>query len=192
MTAPRAWGLLAEFESAAAIYHGCEKVRDAGYTQWDAHTPFPVHGLDRAMGIKRTILPFIVFFCGITGASGALLMQWWTSAVNYKYIIAAKPYFSWQAFVPVMFECMVLFSAAGTLLGLFHLCRLPRWHHPLFSSKAFERFSDDRFFISIEVSDPNYDIEKTRQLLQDAGAVHVEMVHDDDLPQSTETAQEAA
>lgn len=171
-----AYGVLAEFTSPAAIYHACEKIRDAGFKKWDAHTPYPVHGLDRAMGIKRSILPYMVFAAGITGASLALLMQWWMSAVDYKLLIAAKPLFSWQAFVPVCFEVMVLFSAATAVFGMFFLCRLPMLHHPLFNSRRFERFSDDRFFISIEANDPRFHPDETPRLLSSLGAAHVEIV----------------
>lgn len=170
------WGVLAEFESAHGIYHACEKVRDAGFQKWDAHTPFPVHGLDKAMGIKRSILPFIVLACGLTGVGAAMALQWWTSAVDYQVIIAAKPYFSWQAFIPVTFEVMVLFSALGAVIGMLHLNRLPQFYHSLFHSERFERVTDDRFFISIETADPNFDAERTPEFLRSVGAVHVETV----------------
>src|SRR5258708_395633 len=123
------YGALAEFDSATAIFHACEGVRDAGYTRWDAHTPFPVHGLDKAMGLKPTILPWIVFAMGITGASCGMLLEWWTSAVDYPLVISGKPLFSWQAFVPIMFELMVLFSAFGCVFGMLGLTRLPQHHH---------------------------------------------------------------
>lgn len=165
------YGVLAEFDSASAVYHACEKVRDAGYTHWDAHTPFPVHGLDKAMGIKQTVLPLIVFVCGLTGASLAMLMQWWMNAVDYPFVISGKPLFSWPAFIPVTFELMVLFSALGAVLGMLGLNRLPQYYHPLFKSKRFARATDDRFFISIEARDELFDAEKTRALLKKAGAI---------------------
>ncbi len=106
----KTFGLLAEYDSAADVYHACEKVRDAGYKRWDSYTPFPVHNLDKAMGLKPSVLPWIVFACGMTGAACGLLLQWWSSTVAYPIIIAGKPLFSWQAFVPVTFELGVLFS----------------------------------------------------------------------------------
>ncbi len=178
-TTKKAFGMLAEFDSAAALYHACEQVRDAGYTAWDAHTPFPVHGLDKAMGMKRTILPFIVFIAGLTGAIVAFYGQYWANGIDYKFIIAAKPFFSWPAYIPVTFEVMVLFSAFGAVFGMFHLCRLPQLYHPLFNSERFERFSDDRFFISIEAADAKYDAAATRALLEGAGALAVELVEED-------------
>ena len=172
------YGALAEFDSAAAIYHACELVRDAGYTKWDAHTPFPVHGLDKAMGLKATPLPWIVLAMGLTGASAGMLMQWWMSAVDYPLVLAGKPLFSWQANVPVAFELMVLFAALGCLFGLLGLTRLPQPYHSLFKSKRFEQVTDDKFFISIEAADPRFNVDATIAMLQSAGATHVETVEE--------------
>lgn len=172
------WGVLAEFAGAPEIFQACETVRDAGYARWDAHTPFPVHGLDRAMGLRPSRLPWIVFIAGMLGAASGMLLQWWTSAVDYPLVIAGKPLFSWPAFVPVTFEVGVLFAAFAALLSMLHFNRLPRLHHPIFSSERFSRVSDDRFFISIEASDPNFDESQTTALLQQAGATHVETLRE--------------
>ena len=174
------YGLLAEFESAQAIFHACERVRDAGFTQWDSMTPFPVHNLDKAMGLKRSNLPWVVLILGLTGASLAMLLQWWVGAVAYKMVISGKPLFAWQASIPITFELGVLFGALGAVFGLLHFCKLPRWHHPLFTSTRFERVTDDRFFIAIEAIDPKYDREGTRALLESLGASAVELVEDRD------------
>ena len=174
----RLWGVLAEYASPKDLYHGCEAVRDAGFQKWDAHTPFPVHGLEKAMGLYASKLGWIVFGAGITGAGLAMLLQWWTSAVDYPVVISGKPLFSWPAFVPVMFEVMVLFAAFGAFLGMLHLNRLPRYHHPLFANPRFERVTDDKFFISIESTDPRFDEEKTEELLKGSGALQVERIDD--------------
>jgi hypothetical protein len=172
------FGVLAEYASPRDIFHACEKVRDAGFEKWDAHTPFPVHGLNKAMGLRASKVPWVALVMGLIGVGGALLLQWWTSAVDYKLIIAGKPYFSWPAFVPICFEVMVLFAALGAVLGMFHFNRLPQLYHSLFHSKRFERASDDAFFISIEAVDPKFDSEKTAQFLKELGATHVELVDD--------------
>ena len=172
------WGLLAEFETPQAIYHACEKVRDAGYTAWDAHTPFPVHGLDKAMGLKPSVLPWITLAAGLTGLSGALLLQWWVSVIEYPLVISGKPLFSLPAFAPIMFELTVLLSAFGTVFGMLALNRLPMLYHPLFTSERFERVTDDRFFISIESSDSKFDAETTAAFLRELGADHVELVEE--------------
>ena len=172
------FGLLAEYDTPAAIFKACEKVRDAGYKRWDSYTPFPVHNLDKAMGIKPSVLPWIVFACGMTGAACGILLQWWTSTIAYPIIIAGKPLFSFQANVPVTFECGILFSAFGAVFGMLGLNRLPQLYHPLFNIPRFARVTDDRFFIAIEASDPKYDLDKTRTLLEDSGAARVEEVDD--------------
>ncbi|MEQ9500431.1 MAG: DUF3341 domain-containing protein [Deltaproteobacteria bacterium] len=170
------YGALAQFESASAVFHACEKVRDARYDRWDAHTPFPVHGLDKAMGLPRSKLPFLVFGAGMTGVVAAVLLQYWTAAVDYKVIIAAKPYFSWQAFVPVTFEVAVLLSAGAAVVFMLFINRLPMWHHPLLTSERFKAASDDKFFISIEAADSKFDEAKTVEFLKEIGATHVELV----------------
>jgi len=174
----RVYGALAEFSSSAGVYHACEQVRDARYSNWDAHTPFPVHGLEGAMGLTRSRLPYFVFAMGLSGAAGAMLLQYWVSAVDYPLVFAAKPYFSWQAFIPITFEAMVLFAAGSAVIGMLFLNRLPRWHNPYFTSERFGRASDDRFFISIDAKDPKFDAEGTLEFLRSLGASHVELVED--------------
>lgn len=171
-----AWGLLAEFDSPAALYHACEEVRDAGYSSWDAHSPFPVHGLDQAMGLRRSRLPWIVLVAGLAFAAGGFALQAWVHSSAYPLVISGKPYFTWQAYVPVTFELGVLGGALAAVLGMLAFNQLSRHNHPLFNSPRFERVSDDRFFISIEAGDPKYDEAFTRRLLERAGALAVELV----------------
>ncbi len=178
MSEKKPFALLAEFDTPQDVFHACERVRDAGYTQWDAHTPFPVHGLDGAMGLKPSFVPWIVAFFGFSGAIGGFLLQTWVSMVASPLVISGKPLFSWQAFVPVTFECGVLAAAASALFGMLYLNRLPMLYHPLFESKRFERASDDRFFISIEAGDPQFDVNATQSFLQGLGAEAVELVED--------------
>lgn len=173
---PSHFGLLAEFSTPGALAHACEKVRDAGYTRWDSHSPFPVHGIEKSMGLPTSPLPFICFAAGMTGAAGAMLLQWWTSTQAYRMVISGKPLFSWPAFVPITFELGVLFGALGALVGMLALNQLPRHHHSLFSSERFSRASDDKFFISIESTDPKYDEVATRRLLESLHADAVERV----------------
>ena len=131
----RHFGVLARFDDARGLYRGCERVRDAGFKKWDAHSPFPVHGLDDAMGLRPSKLPWIVLVTGLSGAAGGMLMQWWVAVQAYPLVISGKPLFSWPAFVPVAFELGVLFGALGAVFGMFGLNRLPMLHHPLFGSR---------------------------------------------------------
>ncbi len=170
------FGVLAELRSPQALVDACEQVRDAGYTRWDAHTPFPIHGLDRAMGLRRSRLPFVVLALGLTGAAAALLMQWWMSVVDYPIVYSGKPYFSWPAFIPIVFELGVLFAAFAAVFGMFGFNQLPMLFHPLFHADRFARASDDGFFISIESWDPRFDPHRTAEFLRGLGATHVELV----------------
>jgi molybdopterin-containing oxidoreductase family membrane subunit len=170
------YGILAEFATPAELYHACEKVRDAGFTRWDAHSPFPVHGLSKAMGLRRSTLPWIVLVMALTGAILAFILQWWVHTTAYPLVISGKPFFTWPAFIPVTFEVAVLFGALGAVFGMLGLNRLPMHHHPLFKSKVFERASDDAFFISIESWDPRFDPSDTATLLKSLGARSVELL----------------
>ena len=170
------FGLLAEFATPADLYHACERVRDAGFTRWDAHTPFPVHGLEGAMGLRRSPLPWIVLVMGLAGAALGFLLQWWVHAKAYPLVISGKPYLAWPAFIPITFELGILFASLGAVFGMLGLNRLPMHYHPLFRSKVFDRASDDGFFISIESWDPRFDPTSTRTLLESLGARSVELL----------------
>ena len=173
------FGALAEFANPAELFHACEKVRDAGFSVWDAHTPFAVHNLDRAMGLGPSRVPWICLVAGLSGAAGGFLLQCWVSMDASPLIISAKPLMSWQAFVPVTFELGVLCAAAGAVLGMLYVNGLPRLHNPIFESKRFEGASDDRFFISIEAEDPKFDRDSTARFLEGRGASHVELLVDE-------------
>jgi hypothetical protein len=172
--AARLAGFLVEFETAGDLRDACEKVRDAGFTRWDAHTPFPVHGLDGAMGLKPTVLPWLVFGGGATGALFGLGLQWWANAKNFPLIISGKPFWSIPANIPVTFELTVLFAAITAFLGMLVLNGFPRLHHPVFGSSRFRRASIDRFFLSIEAADPHFDEHTTPSFLRGLGGVHLE------------------
>jgi Ni/Fe-hydrogenase subunit HybB-like protein len=170
------YGILAEFATPADLYHACERVRDADFTRWDAHSPFPVHGLERAIGIRRSPLPWIVLGMGLAGAAFGFVLQWWVHATAYPLVISGKPYFAWPALIPITFELGVLFAALGAVFGMLGLNRLPMHYHPLFQSKVFERVTDDAFFISIESWDPRFDPSATAKLLESLGARSVELL----------------
>jgi len=172
------YGLLTEFDSASLLMKAVEKCRDEGFKNWAVHTPFPVHGMDEAMGIRGTRLPFLVLVSGITGLSLATLMQWWMNAVDYPFIISGKPLFGIPANVPIMFEMTVLFSAFACFFGMWILNGLPRWYHPLFTNRRFARATQDRYFIVVEAKDPKFNLEKTRDFLASLGGAVVEEVNE--------------
>jgi hypothetical protein len=171
---PRLAGYLVEFETASSLRVACEKVRDAGFTRWDAHTPFPVHGLDGAMGLKPTALPWLVFAGGATGALTGLGLQWWANAENFPLIISGKPFWSIPANIPVTFELTVLFASLTAFLGMLVLNGFPRLHHPVFTSTRFRRASIDRFFLSVDAADPHFEEQSTLALLRGLGGSHLE------------------
>ena len=168
--------MLAAFDSTKSLLHAAQKVRDAGYKKWDCHSPFPVHGLDDAMGLNRSPVGYIVGACGTAGLLFTLWLTWWTSTVDYPLIISGKPLFSWQAYIPVIFAITILMSAFGAFFGMLHFNRLPQLHHKIFESDAFASFSNAGFFISIESADDKFDENKTRELLQSIGGKGVEVV----------------
>ncbi len=178
----RVYGYLAEFESAAALYRAAGRVRAAGYRRWDCHSPYPIHGLDRAMGIGRSVLPWFAFIGGAAGLATAFLLAYATQVRIYPTVVQAKPanIFTVPAFFPVMFELTILFAGLATLFGLLALVGLPRLHHPVFASRQFHRASDDAFFIAIEARDPLFSPEHTRSFLEQIGGANVELIVEDD------------
>lgn len=179
---PRAWGWMAEFENEHDLLHAAEKVRDAGYTKTDAFTPFPVHGIDHALGIKPTILPFIVLCAGLTGLLTALLMQWWMNGVDYKYIISGKPFGITPASIPVSFELTILFSAFTSVLGMLALNGLPKFSNPVFTNAKFDRATNDRFFLYVDATDKYYNRESVKELLSSVHPNSLDEVMEDSTP----------
>ena len=169
-------GMLARFSNPAELIEAAKKVRDAGYRKFDCHSPFPIHGMDDAMGLKRSPLGFIVGAMTLTGATVGMGLQYWASTIEYPLVISGKPFFSWQAFIIITFALFVLFGAFGSVFGMFHLNRLPRLHHPLFYSKQFEKVTDDAFFVSIEAEDEIFDETKTKAFLDSIGGSDVELI----------------
>lgn len=172
-------GFLAYFDSTPSVYHAAEKVRDAGYSSWDVYAPFPIHGIDEAMGVKRTVLPLIMAVLAFgVGTVGAFALQWWVSGVAYPMMKQGKPFAAWEPFVPVGFELSVLTSAFAALIGMLALNGLPRWYHPLFRKDSFLNVSQDAMAICIESTDPKFHPEETRRMLLGLGATSVELVED--------------
>jgi hypothetical protein len=171
--------LLAEYATPGEVMHAAESFRDAGYTVFDTHTPFPVHGMDRAMGLPDSKLGWIVLAMGLTGVSFGFWMIWWMNGVDYPIIIGGKPAFSIPTMVPICFELTILLSAFGAVFGMFGLNKLPQHNHPIFHSDRFASFSNDRFFLSVEASDPKFHLERTRDLLEKSHPAAIELIEDE-------------
>ena len=172
------YGLLAEYEHPGTLINAARQVHEAGYKHFDTHSPFPIHGMDKAMGLGQSKVGYITFLGGVTGLALATWFQWWTSAVDYPINISGKPFFAIEPSVPVMFEVTVLLSALSAVGGMLLLNGLPRPYNPLFYSKRFSRVTDDGYFLHIAASDPRFDVEKTKALLRDAHAQGVEEIYD--------------
>jgi Alternative complex III, ActD subunit len=176
----KVYGLGAEFDSAADLLHAAEKVRDSGFKRWDVHTPFPVHGMDAAMGLGKSWLSAPVLAGGIAGLLTAVGLTMIPSFILYPIIVHGKPYnfFSSPAFVPIFFELTVLASAFTSVFSIMAFNRLPQWYHPVFNWERFKRATDDGFFLVIEARDPKFNEIKTRELLESIGGKHVTLIHD--------------
>ncbi|MEL6330171.1 MAG: DUF3341 domain-containing protein [Planctomycetota bacterium] len=175
----RVHGMIAVFDDPPTVYHAAERVRDAGYRRWDLNSPFPIHGIEEAMGVKTTRLPYLVFGAALTGVAGAWLMQQFMNNWDYSFVVQGKPEGAWEPFLPIMFELGVLLSAFTALFGMLAFNGLPRFNHPLFNSDAFLKSSDNRFVIAVEADDKAFDPEQTRELLESVGASEIEIIEDE-------------
>lgn len=174
----KTYGIIASFEGPADLLHAAEKVRDAGYKKFDCHSPFPIHGMDEAMGLKPSPLGFIAAVGSLCVGGFAVLMQWWCSTIGYPIVTSGKPLFSFQAFVSITFELCILGAALFTVFGMFALNRLPTLYHPLFNSKRMETSGDDGFLLSIEAADPKFQLQQTQDLLKNAGGKNIEIIEE--------------
>jgi hypothetical protein len=172
------FGLLAEFETSAQVKQAATAVRDAGYQHWDVFTPFPIHGMDAAMGLRTSRVGWFTFIGGTAGITIGMSMIWFMNGFDYPLVVGGKPLFSPVYAFPVSYELTILLGAIGSLVGMLLTNRLPRWHNPVFNSERFLRATHDRFFILIECRDPKFSEARTRQLLESAGSRHVEMVQE--------------
>ena len=167
--------VLAEFNSPKALYNAAKKVRDNGYTAFDVFSPFPIHGMDEAMGLSPTKLPWLTLTGGAIGLLTGFGLQTWVATSAYKMVISGKPLFSYQAFVPITFELMVLFAAFFTVFGMFALNKLPQPYHPLFKSINFSKVTTDGFFLAVETNDES----NVSDFLKEIGGENVELISND-------------
>lgn len=176
----KVYAIGAEFHNAGELFRAAEKVRDAGFKRWDVHSPFPIHGMDKAMGLGKSWLSAMVFCGGLTGFLFAIFLEFYPSLVLYSMDVHGKPdtWMTVPAFFPIMFELTILMSAWSAVSALCMFTQLPRWHHPIFNWDRFSRVSDNGFFLVIEARDPKFSESKTRQFLDDLGGSHVTLVHD--------------
>ncbi len=178
-TEKKLFGILAEFRNPKELIDIAKSVSESGYRDYDTYSPFPIHGMDKAMNLKKSKLGWIVLSHGLIGLLGAFAMIYYMSVIDYPLNISGKTLMNIPAWIPVTFELTILLSAFGATFGMFFLNGLPKFNHPLFNSQRFEKVTDDGFFVCIEATDPQFESEKVQNLLENAGALHIEEVYDE-------------
>lgn len=173
------FGLGAEFPSAAALLHAAEKIKEQGFRKWDVYSPFPIHGMDHAMGFSRSRVSFFSLIGGFAGLTAGFVLIYYTSAINYPLIVQGKPYFALESSLPIFFELTILLTAFGTVLGLLLLTFLPRLHHPVFNWDRFRRATDDGFFLVLESADAKFAPSSAREILGEIGGLHITEIFQD-------------
>ena len=169
MTAPRLYGLMAEFEDPSALVEAARRVREEGFTKFDAYSPYPIEALAEALRIHDRKLPAVVLGGGIIGGLFGYALCYWTTVIDYPLVVGGKPFHSAPAFIVPTFECTILFAAFAAVLGMLGLNGLPMPYHPVFNSPRFALASRDRFFLCIEARDPKFDHDETWSFLTRLG-----------------------
>ena len=160
------YGIMAEFDTPTEVVEAARTVRDAGYTKTDAFSPFPIHEMDKALGVKRSILPYIIFGGGVAGLLTALGLVYFVHVLDYPIIVGGRPFFSLTSFIPPMFELTILLAATAAVFGMLLLNGLPQPYHPVFNVPRFALATREKFFLLIEAKDPKYDYEETKNFMQ--------------------------
>ena len=171
-------GYLCEVENPKELIQLSKKVRDSGYTDFDTYSPFPVHGIEKAMGIEASILPWLSLIGCMIGLTIGITLQVWTNGIDYKIPLSGKPYAALPAFLPVSFELTILLTAFFTVFGMFGLNKLPTWYKPIFNNESIKRATCSGFFLSISSKDKNFDEEKTKTFLKRSGANNIERIEE--------------
>jgi hypothetical protein len=173
---PSLHGVMAEFASSTELVNAARATTDAGYVEYDCYSPFPIDELHDAMPHRRNHLPLLVLVGGLLGGIGGFALCYWTSVIAYPLNVAGKPLNSWPAFIPVTFECTILAAALTAVLGMLALNGFPRPYHPVFNVPRFALASRERFFLCIESTDPQFDLDATSSFLSRLHPMHVSEV----------------
>ncbi len=171
------YGVMAAFEEPDSLLRASRSAYAAGFRKMDAFTPFPVHGIEEALGIRSTKLPLLVLLCGIGGAIGGYALQYYCSVIAYPLNVGGRPLHSWPAFIPITFETTIMGAALAAVFGMLALNGLPMPHHPVFNAPEFGLASRDRFFLLIEATDPKFDAAETLRFLEQQSPLQASVVH---------------
>jgi cytochrome c553 len=179
----RIHSVLGIFDSAQQLMDAIPSVKSKGTGRLEAYSPYPIHGIDKALDQRKSPLAGMVFIMGAIGAVAALALEMWTSGIDYPIITAGKPYFSWEAFVPIMFELTVLFACFTAGLGMLLLLnRLPFFRHPMLRSQAMPAITRDKFALAIEADGQELDADAAATTLREAGAHSIEVISESETP----------
>lgn len=180
-TEPRSkklFGLAALYNTPNEIITAASDVAGKGYEKFDVYTPYPMHGMDDAMGMKAPKVGYVSFALGLTGMCLALLMIWWMSSVNYQNIIGGKPFFSLPPSIPITFEGTVLLTGIATVLGMLILFnKLPKINSPLNDTDFMKRVSSDKFGLVIKADDEKFSDADVRNLFSSGGAFEIQEIY---------------
>ena len=169
--------VLAKFATSDALLEATRKIREAGQGELDTHTPYPVHGLEKALGLGRPLIPTIVLGGAIAGAFIAYSMIYFMNVLDWPINIGNRPPHSPPANIPITFELAVLLAGSSSFFGFFTLARLPKPYHPVFQSEAFRQASVDGFFLSIKIREGDSP-DAAAALAEAEGATHVEIIEE--------------
>ena len=180
LLAPKAgtFGVAADFASVEELMAAVIRTRAEGYTKLETYTPFPIHGMDEALGNPPSVLGYIVILIGLCGTATATALTWWVGTVAYPLVIGGKPLWAVEFTLPIIFELTILFSAFAAVFGMFHLNRLPQLYHAMFNYSRFTKISDDSFVLVIESADPKFNAQRATQFLTSIGGHCVETVEE--------------
>ena len=174
---PALYGILARFAGPGELLAAAEQLRAAGYSRLDAYSPFPIHGMEKALGLGRSKVPLFTLAGGLFGLAFAQSLQWYQSVVCYPLITGGKPVNCPEAFVPISFETMILYAAFGAVAGMLLLSGLPRLYHPVFRGTSFHRATTDGFFLTVEARDPRFDPSETAAQFATLGGTEIELLN---------------
>ncbi|MGG5886610.1 DUF3341 domain-containing protein [Falsiroseomonas sp. HC035] len=166
MTEGRTAAIVAEFAEQDAMVEALRAARRFGWRRMDAHAPFPVPDAAKLLGVHGASVAWIAIGAGLFGAVLAYATQWWLSVQVYPINVGGRPLHAWPAFLPATTIVAILWAAAGALVGMLALNRLPRLSHPVFAAPGFGRASEDRFFLCLFTGDPGLDAAEARHLLR--------------------------
>jgi hypothetical protein len=172
----KVYAAVGTFATPDDLVEAGRKIRGMGYTKLDAMTPFPVHGIDEAIGVPYSKIGWIVVCAAIAGILTAQGLIYYVGVINYPLVIGGKPLFDFTFSIPVTFETAVLFSSIICFLSIWGLSGLPRLYHPSMNYRNAHRASDDRFLLVIEAEDPLFSPAKSADHLRGVGAADVEVV----------------